>query len=111
MSISRSGMKRNRTALVFQHLTSADKARPLREIFRVLQPGGELHILDFGKPPNALAVVIALGVRRLERTADNLVGKLPEMMQHAGFADVAETVRFMSVLGTLALYRARKASA
>lgn len=42
------------SSMVFHHLDREKKVRALKEIFRVLRPGGELHIADFGKPHNAL---------------------------------------------------------
>ncbi len=96
------------SSLVFHHLIREDKQRALSEVFRVLRPGGELHIVDFGKPHNALAHFISRFARRLERTADNIEGLLPEMMRNAGFAQVEEPARFMTVVGTLSFYKARK---
>jgi ubiquinone/menaquinone biosynthesis C-methylase UbiE len=40
-------------SLVIHHLTRENKLRALREVMRVLKPGGELHVADFGKPHNA----------------------------------------------------------
>ena len=73
-----------------------------------MRPGGELHVLDFGPPQNALAWLISQVFRRLERTADNIAGRLPEMLRQAGFTAVAQTGRQMTILGTRALYRGRK---
>lgn len=96
------------SSLVFHHLTTEDKQRTLWEVFRVLRPGGELHILDFGRPHTVLARWIAPAVRRLERTADLIDGRLPDMFRRAGFGEAQETVQFMTLVGTLSLYRARK---
>lgn len=96
------------SSLVFHHLIREDKQRAFIEVFRVLRPGGELHILDFGKPQHAFAHIISLFARRLERAADNIDGLLPEMMRRAGFTSVEEPRRFMTVVGALSLYKARK---
>ena len=99
------------SSLVFHHLTRNDKARTLQEVFRVLQPGGELHIADWGKPQNLLMRVASLPLRMfdgLETTRDNVKGLLPEMFRNTGFEGVQECARFMTLFGTLSLYKARK---
>ncbi len=96
------------SSLVFHHLSREDKQRALGEVFRILWPGGELHLVDFGKPHNAFAHFISRFARRLERAADNIEGLLPEMMRRAGFTQVEEPARFTTVVGTLSLYKARK---
>lgn len=96
------------SSLVFHHLTRENKAHTFKEIFRVLSPGGELHVADFGKPQNALMYLISLVFRHLEETRDNIDGLLPGMFRKAGFEQVEETTRFMTLFGTLSLYRARK---
>jgi ubiquinone/menaquinone biosynthesis C-methylase UbiE len=96
------------SSLVLHHLTTEEKQRSLGEAWRVLRPGGELHVLDFGPPQNAPAWLISLVFRRLERTVDNIAGRLPEMFRQSGFIAVEQTARHMTILGTLALYRGRK---
>ena len=97
------------SSLVIHHLTTEDKQRALGEAYRVLRPGGKMLVVDFGAPHNSLAWAISLAMRRLERTEDNILGKLPGMFSRAGFDDVQVVEQFMSLFGTLTLYRGKKA--
>ena len=96
------------TSLVLHHLSLEDRAHALKEILRVLKPGGELHIAELGKPHNALMAVISQVVGRLESAWDFVKGLLPETLTGAGFVQVAETYRIATVFGTFSLYRAQK---
>jgi len=96
------------SSLMFHHLTHQDKIRTANEAFRVLRPGGELHVADLGRPHHALMALISLVTRRLEQAVDNVKGLLPVMFQEAGFDAVEETAQYMTPMGTLALYWAKK---
>lgn len=99
------------SSLMLHHLTRAEKIRTLEEIFRVLRPGGELHVADWGRPHNLLMRALAFSVRlgdSFARTADNVEGRLPLLFRDAGFEEVAETARFATLFGTLSLFKARK---
>ena len=99
------------SSLFFHHLSWADKQRTARELFRVLKPGGELHIADWGRATNlgmrALFVSIQLfdGFRN---TQDNASGRLVELFEHAGFSYVVKRQTFSTMYGTMALYSAVK---
>ncbi|TAJ29368.1 MAG: methyltransferase domain-containing protein, partial [Nitrospirae bacterium] len=73
------------TSLLLHHLTKDNKRRTLSEVFRVLRPGGELHVADFGKPHNAVMAAVSLIVRWLEEAGDNMKGLLPVLIREAGF--------------------------
>ena len=99
------------SSLMFHHLTRDDKVRSLKEVYRVLRSGGELHIADFGMPHNLLMRVVSYPWRLFDgtgNTADDLKGLLPTMMRDCDFLEVRETSRYMTLFGTLSLYACRK---
>ena len=99
------------SSLFFHHLTPAGKSATLTETRRVLKPGGELHIADWGKPSNALMRALFLGVQLLdgfETTRDSVTGALPGLLRGAGYEGVEETAKFDTPLGTMRLMRATK---
>ena len=96
------------SSLVFHHLTRENKLRALKEVLRVLKKNGELHIADMGKPQNLLMRLPSVVMRRLEETEDNVKGLIPRMLKNAGFNQVAETSKLMTIFGTIALYKGSK---
>ncbi|HXF59983.1 MAG TPA: methyltransferase domain-containing protein [Caldilineaceae bacterium] len=96
------------TSLVLHHLTTESKQRALAEVARVLRPGGELHVADFGPPRSAYARTLAPLLRHFEEVADNLAGGLPALFSGAGFHQIEETARLVTVVGDLAVYRMAK---
>lgn len=96
------------SSLVLHHLTADEKERAAREVWRVLRPGGELHVADLGKPHNAYARFVSILTRRLERASENIQGLLPKIFRNAGFTEVEETARLTTFFGTLVLYQANK---
>jgi SAM-dependent methyltransferase len=101
------------SSLFFHHLPSELKLEAMREILRVLCPGGEFHIADWGKPTSPPMRLAFVGVQLLDgfaTTTDNVRGLLPNLLRLAGFEKVETTQRYSTLLGTLSLYRARKSS-
>lgn len=97
------------SSLFFHHLNRENKRATLREVRRVLKPGGWLHVADWGKAANPLMRGLFFGIQLLDgfkTTADNVAGLLPEFMQECGFDSVTETDHYSTVFGTLSLYRA-----
>jgi SAM-dependent methyltransferase len=101
------------SSLFFHHLPSDVKLEAMREVLRVLRPGGEFHIADWGKPTNPAMRLAFFGVQLLDgfaTTTDNVKGLLPDLLGLAGFEKVETTHSYSTLLGTISLYRARKAS-
>ena len=99
------------STLVFHHIPTENKKIVLKEIYRCLKPGAELHIADFGKAAT-IYTKLAFGLfRRLDGEANTRVnskGLLPEFIQEAGFVHVEETKYFNTVFGTVRLLKAVK---
>lgn len=99
------------SSLFFHHLKRENKLKTLAEIHRVLKPGGELHIADWGTPDNLLMQVGSFLVQKfdgVETTADSFHGLLPQFIAQMGFMLVEETQHFNSLFGTIRLLRAKK---
>jgi ubiquinone/menaquinone biosynthesis C-methylase UbiE len=96
------------TSLVIHHLSTDDKRRAFKEMYRVLKPRGELYMLDFGVPHSPLTRCMAILMHRLEEVADNFDGLLPQFIKEAGFNEVREVEHFVTIVGPLSLWRAVK---
>ncbi|MFN2613106.1 MAG: class I SAM-dependent methyltransferase, partial [Solirubrobacterales bacterium] len=97
------------SSLFFHHLSRESKRRTLEEITRVLKPGGELHVADWGKPSGPLMAGLFFGVRLfdgMDNTRDNADGALPQMFADAGLSDARQRDELRTAFGTLALYSA-----
>lgn len=91
------------SSLVFHHLTYEDKLAAVREVARVLEPGGMFLIADFGPPIgwySSLITRLAIG----ERLHENLKGAIPQVMAEGGLQQVAECGYHNSLFGTLRLW-------
>ena len=99
------------SSLFFHHLVLRDKERTIAEIARVLRPGGQLHVGDWGQPRSLPSKMAAVAIRRFdgdEPTRDNLAGRLPELFEAGGLADARERERVAAPFGVISLYSARR---
>ncbi len=99
------------SSLFFHHLDTDQKRAVLKEILRVLAPGGELHISDWGRPANTLMRGLFYIVQLLDgftTTRDSVEGRLPQLIEETGVRLFREITHFNTVLGTLRQFRATK---
>ena len=102
------------SSLFFHHLDWVSKTQTAIEIHRVLKPGGEIHIADWGRAENLLMRCLFFAIQTLDgfsNTQDNVEGKLFGLLEQTGFTDVALRQTFSTVFGTMALYSAAKSAA
>ena len=99
------------SSLVFHHLDTETKRSSLAEMRRVLKPGGELLVCDFGEAKNSL-MRLGYGLVQLidgfETTDDNVKGRLPALISEAEFNSVREDDFINTSLGTFSYYKATK---
>lgn|SRR5690554_792667 len=96
----------------FHRLDPALKWETLDRLYALLKPGGELHLVDWGKPENFAYRVGFLGVQLvegIEKTQDHLEGNLGALLRAAGFKDVEKTHTIGTAFGTLELMKGRRA--
>jgi ubiquinone/menaquinone biosynthesis C-methylase UbiE len=99
------------SSLFFHHLPWEEKERTAQELFRVLKPGAELHVADWGRASSNLMRGLFLLEQFFDgfkNTRDNVSGRLPSLFEQAGFIQVSERQTFNTVFGTMALYSAMK---
>ena len=99
------------SSLFFHHLSWEDKERTAQDVYRVLKPGAEMHVADWGRSRNTLMRALFLVVQLLDgfdNTRDNVSGKLITLFEQAGFVEVSQRKTFSTIYGTMALYSAVK---
>jgi ubiquinone/menaquinone biosynthesis C-methylase UbiE len=95
------GFDRVLSSFMLHHLDDGERLRALREVRRVLKPGGQLHVVD----------VDVTGSSRKHHNAQ-VAGSTAERMlaelNEAGLTGVTENGRISSRLGVFAFYRAER---
>lgn len=102
------------SSFMFHHLEEQNRERTLREVARVLKPGGSFHLLDFtgdhkhgSHGPSSHGFVNRL-IHSSDQLRDNSDTRIIELMQRAGFSKAETTKHGRMFLGLLhtSYYRA-----
>ena len=75
------------SSFMFHHLQEAEKEKTLREVWRVLKPGGFFHMVDFGGPESSGDGPLARWLHSSHRLKDNSESRILTLMSEAEFAD------------------------
>ncbi len=99
------------SSFMFHHLEEENREKSLREVVRVLKPGGSFYLLDFADHSHAHG---PRGLMRLfhssERLKDNSDARIVELMRRAGFKSAEKIKDDQMLFGLLqtSYYRATK---
>ena len=94
------------SSFMFHHLESDQKEQALREVRRVLKPGGSFHMLDFSKPESSGAGVVARWLHSSHHLAENTEGRILGLMNQAGLEGARIVSRGTMFFLHTAYYRA-----
>ena len=95
------------SSIMIHHLKTPDKIQTAQEVYRVLKPGGQLHIIDFGKPVTWYGKILGPFLHRFEEANDNIEGTLPNIFGAPGLKTQV-TGNFWTFFGDLAFLRGEK---
>lgn len=80
----------------------------LREVARVLRPGGSLHLLDIGGKVDPKDGFLARRSHRNPLLQDNFGDRIPMLMREATLTDPTEVTHRVKRIGRLSFYRAHR---
>lgn len=96
------------SALMLHHLDLDTKAAAVTEVFRVLRPGGRLHVVDFAGHAHGVHGFLAQRMAKAGHVADNQDDGIPRLLGAAGFDCAEVSTRSHPVLGTIRYFRATR---
>jgi ubiquinone/menaquinone biosynthesis C-methylase UbiE len=97
------------SAFMLHHVKPEGKPLTLRQAFRVLKPGGSLHLVDFEEGQHRAGGIHGL----LASIVHSRHGSSPQhivlgLMRDAGFKDSQEVAHEITIMGKIVYYRANR---
>jgi ubiquinone/menaquinone biosynthesis C-methylase UbiE len=80
----------------------------LREVMRVLAPGGSLHLLDFGRSEERGRGLLERLLHSAEALRENTDARIAAMIGEAGFEAIELVSARRTFFGRVAFHRGRK---
>ncbi|WP_293000828.1 class I SAM-dependent methyltransferase [Mycobacterium sp.] len=96
------------SSLMLHHLDSQAKAAAAAEAFRVLRPGGRLHVVDVDADATEPHGPLGRFLARRRHAAAHFGESIPDLLSTAGFDCTEAGTRRHPVIGHLAFYRATR---
>ena len=99
------------SSLVLHQCSAEAKARLLHNAIRLLKPGGQFLVADYGVQRTALMRMLFRQVRVLDgfdSTRANKDGEIPSLIAEAGFVEIAEIGFTNTPTGSISIYSGYK---